>query len=189
MENYNQVYRETVRLEGDMHDDLEVLSYLFTRARQLLRFSIFLSSPPAKTEGGVWYCWAYEMYTDTEYLMVLLKKDQRNRGMFLQTVAELRTPRTKILIFDECDIQDFLIKTKVPCQLLTLFESSVLENAYSLVGDFYGDTRANRTNVLNMNHIDEGLGVLSKYTSDENTLAAFCLHPLFDMERRALTSF
>lgn len=50
--------------------------------------------------------------------------------------------------------------------------------AYQAIKDFYGDKTANRSRVPLINHIDEGLVILNHYNANQDTLDAYCLHPL-----------
>lgn len=59
---------------------------------------------------------------------------------------------------------------------------------YRAVERFYGETRAERSGVLKMNHIDEALAIISRaasYMSEYedadvlHAMTAFCLHPMF----------
>jgi hypothetical protein len=49
---------------------------------------------------------------------------------------------------------------------------------YAAIRRHYGDRRAERSGVLLMRHIDEGLEVLASYGADDATLRAYALHPL-----------
>lgn len=49
---------------------------------------------------------------------------------------------------------------------------------YDEVLKFYGDKKAERSGLPYMQHIDEGLYILSKLGGSEAALRAFCLHPL-----------
>jgi hypothetical protein len=49
---------------------------------------------------------------------------------------------------------------------------------YRLIRDIYGQTRARRSGVLYMKHIDDGLAVLRWLDADPLAARAFCLHPL-----------
>lgn len=51
-------------------------------------------------------------------------------------------------------------------------------NEYKLISNFYGDKVANRSQVRLMNHIDEGLVVLDSISASEDTMKAFCIHPM-----------
>lgn len=54
---------------------------------------------------------------------------------------------------------------------------------YEMIKDFYGDGVAKRSGVPLMNHIDEGIEILTKLGSDTDTIAAFCLHPLLQGDK------
>lgn len=51
-------------------------------------------------------------------------------------------------------------------------------SAYSLISQFYGERKAERSGVKLIQHIDEGIKILEYISADEDTIAAFCLHPL-----------
>lgn len=53
-----------------------------------------------------------------------------------------------------------------------------MEYEYSLIKSFYGDRRARRSGVRLMQHIDEGIEILTELDAKEYAKAAFCLHPL-----------
>lgn len=50
---------------------------------------------------------------------------------------------------------------------------------YKLISRFYGDKRAKRSGVPYMNHIDEGLKILSALDASCAAYNAYCLHPMF----------
>lgn len=51
--------------------------------------------------------------------------------------------------------------------------------SYQAIRQFYGDKRAERSNVPLMNHIDEGIEILDYLNASDAAKAAFCLHPIF----------
>ena len=53
---------------------------------------------------------------------------------------------------------------------------------YKLISKHYGDRVTRRSQVLLMNHIDEGLVVLDRIGSTDDAKRAFCLHPLFQAD-------
>ena len=54
---------------------------------------------------------------------------------------------------------------------------------YQLIADFYHQRRAKRSGVRYMNHIDEGLELLSLLGARAVTKEAFCLHPLVQSDK------
>ena len=57
----------------------------------------------------------------------------------------------------------------------------IIENTfeYQLIKSYYGEKRAIRSNVLLINHIEEGLQILLHRKADLTTQQAYCLHPIF----------
>lgn len=51
-------------------------------------------------------------------------------------------------------------------------------NCYEAIRLFYGDQRAERSGVLKMQHIDEGLVLLQLHNATRAAKDAWCLHPL-----------
>lgn len=50
---------------------------------------------------------------------------------------------------------------------------------YELISQYYGNRTAKRSGLPLMNHIDEGLAILKRYTDiEQDTLKAFCIHPI-----------
>jgi hypothetical protein len=57
-----------------------------------------------------------------------------------------------------------------------------MRNAYKLIKNYYGDDVAKRSGVKLMNHIDEGIGVLKSIGADDDTIDAYCLHPILQSD-------
>lgn len=71
---------------------------------------------------------------------------------------------------------DWTGNTKNPTDLLERVKGSL---EYNDILAYYNTRTARRSGVALMNHIDEGLIVLNSLGSAEDTMLAFCIHPLF----------
>lgn len=49
---------------------------------------------------------------------------------------------------------------------------------YQIIKDYYGTRTAQRSGVPLINHIDEGVEILRMIDASENTIRAYCLHPI-----------
>lgn len=63
-----------------------------------------------------------------------------------------------------------------PAQALRLTAKGSYE--YAVISEHYGDQTAKRSGLRLMNHIDEGLMLLSWLDADINTMKAWCVHPI-----------
>jgi hypothetical protein len=57
-----------------------------------------------------------------------------------------------------------------------------MRSAYILISEYYGDSTAKRSGVRLMNHIDEGIEILKSIGADEETIDAYCLHPILQSD-------
>ena len=49
---------------------------------------------------------------------------------------------------------------------------------YKIIADFYGHSRAERSQIPLLHYIDEGLEFLAEQQASKNAMLAFCLHPI-----------
>lgn len=54
------------------------------------------------------------------------------------------------------------------------------------VQEYYGDKAAERTQVPYINHIYEGLAILDQIGASLNAKEAYCLHPIYQVEKKPL---
>ena len=59
----------------------------------------------------------------------------------------------------------------------------MLEVYRQAIEEFYGDRRAKRSNVLLMNHINEGIKILEWRSASDDAKAAFMIHPIFQNDK------
>ncbi len=58
----------------------------------------------------------------------------------------------------------------------------MITNSYKLISNYYGDQTAKRSGVKLMNHIDEGIEILKSINADQETIDAYCLHPILQSD-------
>lgn len=63
------------------------------------------------------------------------------------------------------------------------YKTEEVKKYYDRVVDFYGTKKARRSQIPLINHIDEGLKLLSWLGCSEDTKSAFCVHPLFQDDK------
>lgn len=54
--------------------------------------------------------------------------------------------------------------------------------AYQLISTYYAEDRAKRSEVLLMNHIEEGLQILEAIGASAQAMQAYCLHPILQAD-------
>ena len=57
-----------------------------------------------------------------------------------------------------------------------------MSKAYELISNYYGNTKTQRSKVPLINHIDEGIVILKSINADEDTIDAYCLHPILQSD-------
>lgn len=64
-----------------------------------------------------------------------------------------------------------------------------MRNAYKLIANYYGNDVAKRSGVKLMNHIDEGIEILKSIGADDETIDAYCLHPILQSDENFNKNF
>ncbi len=64
-----------------------------------------------------------------------------------------------------------------------------MRNAYKLIQNYYRDDVAKRSGVKLMNHIDEGIDILKSIGADDDTIDAYCLHPILQSDENFNNSY
>lgn len=60
---------------------------------------------------------------------------------------------------------------------------------YKKIQKFYGDRRAERSQVLLIDHIDQGIEILRRYGSDKVVMEAYAVHPIFQADPDLAVNF
>lgn len=55
-------------------------------------------------------------------------------------------------------------------------------SGYATIKEWYGDKKAKRSQLPLMNHIEEGISILRYLGANEDTVQAFCIHPMIQSD-------
>src|SRR5262249_22671122 len=91
----------------------------------------------------------------------------------------LRGSTLPVITTPDCAIEDFLRHVGVEYEVVAAITDT---REYKAVEASYGGARAERSDVLLMHHIDEGLQVLAHRGASVRAMKAFCLHPLVQQD-------
>jgi hypothetical protein len=93
-------------------------------------------------------------------------------------------PKTNIQCDDECCVsaEDCHIISSLATGMVDCKEPKQETPAYVLISNYYGKTKTKRSNVPLINHIDEGIEILKGIGADEDTIEAYCLHPILQSD-------
>lgn len=167
MERFN--FNATTHGEAD--------NYLLNRARQLLPYNIFIRELHHVDAGTI----ALFDGPGIRYQAVYILEQCRHRGHFERLIKLHDRP---VITMDLCKIERWLLEKGIPHVCLT--HSPWCE--YSAIEQLYGSRTSRRSNVYYMNHIDEGLAVLSWIHASSTAKRAYCLHPVFQTEDMLIKS-
>jgi hypothetical protein len=88
----------------------------------------------------------------------------------------------KIITSDYCDdMRLWLQKKKIQHSVIPKYKNSYLF-AYNLIAKYYSDTKAKRSGLYYINHIEEGIYILEKIGADSDTISAWCIHPMMQSD-------
>lgn len=107
------------------------------------------------------------------YSSIYILKQHRGQQLFIKL---LQIFMIKIITMNTCNITDYL--NKIRCNHIVVEPSK----AYILIRDYYANKTTKRTNIPLMNHIDEGIKILNNIGVDQNTIDAYCLHPILQSD-------
>lgn len=142
--------------------------YMIGRARQLLEHRAILTYMSDVEEG----IWALFNMSGRDYQAIYVLEQFRGMGKFMERYNKERG--FPIITLDNCRMEPWLAKNNVPHVCLRSYDAP----EYRAIERRYGIKRAERSDVLYMNHIDEGLAVLQWIGATSAAKAAYCLHPI-----------
>lgn len=86
-----------------------------------------------------------------------------------------------ILTMWDCELEVYLKEKSIPYRMAD-FQTTLQRPAYMMASHFYDNEKTKRSAIPLMNHIDEGLFVLSELGADRITMDAWIVHPLFQTD-------
>lgn len=162
------------RLNHDATTDLEVFQYYQTRALQLAPLGYEWVGGIVPADGG--FTTSFFDSTDRIYNSYYGLAQFRGNGHAKKVMSAFNYP---VLTVEDCNIVSFMRANNIPHKVAHGIFDSV---EYQMVESFYGDERAKRSGVLKMNHIDEGMYIMTKLGASDKAMKAFCLHPLLQQD-------
>ena len=153
----------------------EVKFYYMNRAEQGLRDGVSFDS---LTEYE-WGCVAtFSIPEDVIYYSVYIFLGHRRKGHFSNWLSE--NSEKPILTFAECKLEELLDRKGHPYRSEVPIHTTWIE--YNIIQGFYGSHVANRTKVLYINHVEEGLFVMNYLGHSELAQRAYIMHPVFQTD-------
>jgi GNAT superfamily N-acetyltransferase len=156
------------RFDHDASNFLEAYNYIKNRTKQLLPDKVVLDRVEQKEYGVL----AFFQYDFIMHVSLFLYPEYRGKGIYKKVIDNLHL---NVITIDECHILKFLEKNYLHYVELGHF---IKTNEYQMISNFYGSKKAKRSGLYLMNHIDEGLRILTDLGASDATKKAYCLHPI-----------
>lgn len=165
-------------MNADTEED--ALAYLHERAVQALLdgFTKTGSIERLCTESGV--CWGVRAFAKSPegevHQSVYVLASQRGAGHFSRFITSTELP---FVTSPGCDLETYFLRKGVRHCVIGAFTNTL---EYKAIEQHYGGSRARRSGVMFMHHIDEGLAVLRSLNTSDQAKRAWCLHPLLQAD-------
>lgn len=145
-------------------------NYLRTAARLAAVEGAVLAYTKVHEQGVIGVC----RYLNACYYSFYLNPSLRHSGNYKRVVSQFDCP---IITSSNCDLERYLLANNIEHVCL----GKRLPREYDIISDHYQDIKANRSGISYINHIQEGLTVLTHRSNsiDSDVSKAFCLHPIF----------
>ncbi|NCQ51449.1 hypothetical protein GW796_06060 [archaeon] len=169
------------RIPYDATTEDEVIQYFKTRQLQLASKGFSWDRVLYKNNYGYFVNFVEES-SKNKFNGFYVPKQNRNKGFSKKLIESLGI----ILTIGDCNVEDFLNKNK-KTHIVVNGVFDTLE--YKLVEQFYGDKKANRSQLWLMNHVDEGMIILNHLKKSKESQAGFCLHPMLQMDNDLKDNF
>jgi hypothetical protein len=170
----------------DADDRATAWQYLVERAHQAAidGWRPLSAEPEPLTDGGgEWGVRGRVQRDGREAQSIYVYRSARGGGRLPRYLASSPLP---VVTTPDCHIEDFLRHVGVPFEVVAAITAT---REYAAIERHYGDRRAERSQVLLMHHIDEGLQVLQQRGASARAMKAFCLHPLVQEDAALAATF
>jgi hypothetical protein len=167
-----------MRFPMDADDRVTASQYLVERAHQAAidGWRPVTLKPEPLVEGGLeWGVRGRVRKGDREAQSIYVYASARGGG---RLPRYLRSSALPVITTPDCAIEAFLRHVGVRYEVVAVITDA---REYKAIEAHYGARRAERSQVLLMHHIDEGLQVLAQRGSTR-AMKAFCLHPLVQQD-------
>lgn len=161
------------RLDYNASSFLSAEQYFKTRELQLKHLGVALLS--LERIGSV-AARATFKHNNKNYASYYILDQHRGKGVMKDLLSKEALP---ILTTKDCSLESYLLEVGTKEGFLVL-NSEILDSVeYKLIQDYYGDSRAKRSGVFLMNHIDEGIAIMAELGASLDAMKAYCVHPIF----------
>ncbi len=174
------------RLNPDAEMFSEIFQYYKTREMQAKPYGYILKSVTNMScfieEKGITFPYALAEFSEgnNKYFSFYMPKQFRNKGYGEYYAEEIRIVTSafkgQVITFPDCNFSEWLNKNGIE---YTLLDNTYIDlPEYIVMSKEYGDSRANRSGLYLMNHIDEGADIMISRKASEQALRAFIAHPM-----------
>jgi len=133
--------------------------------------------------GGEWGVRGRVQRDGRQAQSIYVYRSARGGGRLPRYLASSPLP---VVTTPDCQIEEFLRHVGVPFEVVATITAT---REYAAIAQHYGDRRAERSQVLLVHHIDEGLQVLQQRGASVRAMKAFCLHPLVQEDAALAATF
>lgn len=156
----------------------EAITYIKNRLLQIAHTRVVVKDIFEIPEG----IWAKFEYAQNTYYSLYLLSQFRSSDKFFELwtdQCEAIGHEAKMLITSGCLMSQYFKHKQIPFIIVNGLTNTI---EYNTIENIYGDKCANRSGVYYMNHINEGLYVLSKLSASLDSKLGFIIHPLFQSD-------
>ena len=168
---------------ANTHND--AIQYINNRALQIAHTGAILISIEEFTEG----VYALFEFNNKLYCSIYILNDYRGKNIYYniwKNKCKILGYTIKILTTSRCALSSYLKHKNIPHILMNGLTNTA---EYKLIETIYGNSYAKRSGVFYMNHIDEGLYILSKLNASLESKLGYIIHPIFQSDKQLRTIY